>query len=81
METTGRITHENQATIKVYPNPSDGTIYQEIPGGSRDPVHIFSGTGKQVYQGPFSSQLELSHLSPGIYNLSCGRLNTRIAIY
>ena len=78
---TGPTSHSGATGPFVYPNPSDGRVFLELKTEEQGVLLVYDLRGKQVYSGLFSEQLDLSHLSPGVYFLHCGSSITRLVIY
>jgi hypothetical protein len=72
IESTSEIFNENM--IQVYPNPSNGlVILEKALGSSKEQYQIFDLAGRSVMQGVLTqskSQIDLSHLAEGMYNLT-----------
>lgn len=63
------ITENNSS--KLYPNPSTGIFFLETASNETKTIEVFDQNGKLVYSSIITHQteLDLSHLSNGIYNL------------
>jgi hypothetical protein len=65
------------ASMRVFPNPSNGEVYINE---TYEHVQVLDVTGRQVHSQRFQGQtqsINLSHLAPGLYTL---RIHTRKAI-
>lgn len=67
---------ENESFVKIYPNPSNGTIFIEFenPVQSDIRIEITNISGQKVYIKEFNSQkviehIDLSNLPIGIYTI------------
>ncbi len=63
---------KNQVAFKMYPNPSNGTLYFEIENATEQTtaIIIYDALGKLVYESntnSFITQLDLSNLADGNY--------------
>ena len=57
---------QKSTTLNVYPNPSKGILNIKK---EQDPkkIEVFDLTGKAVYQDKFTSKIDLSFLTKGVY--------------
>ncbi|MEJ6735240.1 MAG: T9SS type A sorting domain-containing protein [Flavobacteriales bacterium] len=67
---------ENDFKVIIYPNPSSNVFNLELYLDNEIEIRVNNVLGKQVYfesnksNGEFRSQIDLSHYSKGIYNLT-----------
>ena len=68
------ITSATPSFLTLSPNPSQGLCYIELPPNAhRAQVQVIDNLGKRVSQHsltPSQNQLNLSHLTPGLYHIS-----------
>lgn len=69
------------ATIKIYPNPTNGSLYIDLNNATETLVEIYSVLGKKVFQKSINSteNLQLNHLSAGVYILKLTQENNSIS--
>jgi hypothetical protein len=84
---TGLAPVSNDETMKVYPNPATDIFTIETTTTEKQLVEVFDVTGKLVLSKSIQNgkgTLDVTHLSPGIYNLSVSspgkKINTRLVI-
>ena len=52
--------------IKIYPNPSSGLVWVELP--QRSDIHLFSMTGRRLFNGlDLEEKVQLPFLKAGTY--------------
>jgi hypothetical protein len=71
---------KNQVAFKMYPNPSNGTLYFEIENATEQTtaIIIYDALGKLVYESTtnsFVTQLDLSNLADGNYFVRLNQSN------
>lgn len=69
-ETSGNLSiidfNENAATLKIYPNPTEGLIDIRKENDPKK-IEVIDLSGKIVYKEDFTPQIDLSFLSKGMY--------------
>ncbi|HMM12783.1 MAG TPA: T9SS type A sorting domain-containing protein [Bacteroidales bacterium] len=68
----GQTQLEVNNAIRIWPNPAGSFVNIELSSTYDDNtlIRIADYTGRCVFEGPFSNQLDISRLKPGIYILS-----------
>lgn len=56
----------------IYPNPADEILYLRCPVEERHEIQLYNSAGSLIYRENFSEEIDLSHLSPGLYILKSG---------
>lgn len=80
---------ENRSKISVYPNPSNGILYLELPQNQHAknsiPYFIYDISGEIVYQSTLNTlkeMIDLSNIKKGMYIIKLGGYQTeKIIIY
>lgn len=62
----------NYSKFEVYPNPTDGLVNIRCSDEEKEEIQVFTVTGEMIHREKFSEQINLSHLSPGLYLLKSG---------
>ncbi|MDW3647027.1 MAG: T9SS type A sorting domain-containing protein [Bacteroidia bacterium] len=75
VEKRGNLAEDIQGDLKMYPNPTNGRLFLEIPEDLEKPFNfkLYNSFGQVIYQDelPENSriiQLDLSHISKGLYH-------------
>ncbi|MDR2009981.1 MAG: T9SS type A sorting domain-containing protein [Bacteroidales bacterium] len=75
---------ENDATLKLYPNPVSGQLYIVIPNGASElseQIQIYDFSGKLVLQKVVTrpqAEVDISHLPDGMYVVKTGTVSAKI---
>ncbi|MEL6865594.1 MAG: cytochrome c peroxidase [Bacteroidota bacterium] len=69
-ELTTSVEELEKSSLKIYPNPASNYLFLEtraIPTNTQ--VSILSISGQLMYQGPFQTQINVSHFPQGCYQI------------
>lgn len=63
-------------TIKIYPNPTESSIYIDVEEGGVNEIKVFSVNGVEVMTCPFAHKVDVSGLKSGVYFLKITDFNS-----
>ena len=61
------VADQSTKSIALHPNPVEDVLYLDITNGT--PITVFDMTGRMVKQERYEGQLDVRHLTPGIYTI------------